>query len=406
MRKVPGSNSQFRDNVKKLKKLVVQNPRYTAIASALVVAVVGGILIVQSHAASASLAKEAEDGTLAGNAAKVSDPAASGSYKVTFQAGSTGGGGGGGVSTSPYAAPGISKGVIEDASKTSAADVNDMKTLGVKWTRGWLDCGDGQGQANIIKSMRDAGYTYLPTYNCGINESVDSYKAKLKADMQVLMPLGIHVWEIGNEMNGGWNEQDNYCNNNSTPGNMQCAEREYTKFLKAAYETVHANDPQGVVVYGGLTNWDVNFPPWMESMLSNPDKPWQYMDGFGFHPYGSTVNSSMGSMDQLANYMSKVPEFATKPIWITEYGCWTSGLGSGQQSPCQPQNEDGKAAYMKGMLDALKVWKKGTSFEIRTPICWYILHEPDLGVMGYGLKQGNGSGNYSAAFDMYKNYTF
>lgn len=395
--------NQKEDIKKRLKAL--GSHRFTGVAAGLVVAIVGVTLIFQSHAATSSSAAEAESGTVGGNAASVADSAASGGYKVSFGAGSGGGGAGGGGSN-PYIAPGISKGIINDASASSDADAADMKTLGVKWVRGWMSCGNANGIKAAVQRFKDNGATYLPSYNCDINTSIDDYKSKLKADMQVLMPLGIHVWEIGNEMDGGWTSENNYCNNNSTPGNMQCAERAYTPFLKAAYETIHATDPQGVVVYGGLSSYDVNLGPWMEAMLSNPDQPWNYMDGFGYHPYGNSVDESMASMDSVKSYMAKNATFANKPIWITEYGCWSSGLGSQQNSPCSPQNESGKSDYMKGMLDRLKAWNKGTSFEIRTPICWYILHEQGSDAAGYGLKSGDGTGGHLEAYDMYKNYQF
>ncbi len=306
----------------------------------------------------------------------------------------------------PLAAPGISKGMVEDDNGQNVQDAIDMQTLGVKWNRGWLNCGKGASQAGFAKGLQDHGVTYLPTYNCGINASVTTYKSQLAADMKALMPYGVHVWEIGNEMDGGWTSENNYCNNNSSPGNasvMQCAEKAYLVYLKAAYETVHATDPQGVVVYGGLSSYDQNISLWLASM--NSSKAWQWMDGMGYHPYGNNLNESMASMETLKSYMSKSADWSSKPIWITEYGCWSSGLGAEQNSPCSPQNESGKSAYIIGMMDRLKAWNKGTALEIRTPICWYILHE-NGSTPGYGLTQTGGSRTYFPAFTAYKNYKF
>ncbi len=304
------------------------------------------------------------------------------------------------------AAPGISKGMVEDSNGQNAQDAVDMQTLGVKWNRGWLECGGGSGQASFAKGLQDHGVTYLPTYNCGITTPVATYKSQLAADMKALMPYGVHVWEIGNEMDGGWTADNNYCNNNASPGNasvMQCAEKAYLVYLQAAFETVHANDPQGVVVYGGLSSYDQNISLWLAAMVT--DKAWQWMDGMGYHPYGNNLNESMASMETLKTYMSKDPTWSKKPIWITEYGCWSSGLGAQQNSPCSPQTEAGKSAYITGMLDKLKAWNKGTDFEIKTPICWYILHESGS-TPGYGLTQTGGSRTYFPAFTAYKNYVF
>jgi hypothetical protein len=303
------------------------------------------------------------------------------------------------------AAPGISKGMVEDSNGSNAQDATDMQTLGVKWNRGWMECGGGSSMVSFAKGLQDKGVTFLPTYNCGINTAVATYKSQLASDMKALMPYGVHTWEIGNEMDGGWTAENNYCNNNASPGNasvMQCAEKAYLVYLQAAYEVVHANDPQGVVVYGGLSSYDQNISLWLQAMIN--DKAWQWMDGMGYHPYGDSLSLSMASMDTLYNYMSKDATWSTKPIWITEYGCWSSGFTS-QNSPCSPRSESGKAQYIVGMLNALKAWHKGTSFEIKTPICWYILHESGS-TPGYGLTQTGGSRTYFEAFTAYKNYVF
>lgn len=299
-------------------------------------------------------------------------------------------------------APGISKSIVMDASRTNAQDIADINDLGAVWVRGWMNCDDASRLSSVIKQLKESGRTYLPSYNCPLNVGVDDFKSKLAADVKALMPLGIHAWEIGNEMNGGWTSQNNYCDNNSTL-TFDCAEKEYQVRLKAAYETIHAIDPQGVVIYGGLASWDKTLGPWMDELMSDPEKPWNYMDAFGFHPYGSTVAESMKTMDVIKGYMEKEPEFAKKPIWITEVGCWTSGLGSQQNTPCSPQTEAAKASYLKGLFDAMKVWNKGTTFEIRAPIAWYILHENGGSPAGFGLKNG---GSKLQAYDVFKNYQF
>ena len=394
--------------------------RKQALVIAAVVAAIGGLFIWRSFAITPQATGSADlngDGKVNiqdlalllinfGKTATASKGDINGDGKVTIQDlalllvafGKPVGGGGGG-----NAAPGISKGMVEDNNGEIAQDAADMQTLGVTWNRGWMTCGEGQGLTGMTNTLKAKGVVFLPTYNCDINTSINTYKSTLAADVKVLAPLGVHVWEIGNEMDGGWTQENNYCNNNSTPGQMDCAEKAYLPFLQAAYETIHANDPQGVVMYGGLSSYDVNVGPWLNAMYNS--QAWQWMDAMGYHPYGNSVDESMGSMDVLKQYMSKNAIWASKPIWITEYGCWSSGLGANQNSPCSPQNEAGKAAYITGMLDRLKAWNKGTPFEIRTPICWYILHESGS-TPGYGLTEIGGNRTYFPAFDAYKSYHF
>ena len=375
----------------------------------IVFVVISLIIVVRAFGAMANVV-EPENGSVGNGATKLTnDSSASGRGAVRFASVSGGTGGGAtppsttGGTPPAGAAPGISKGMVEDDNGGSGQDAADMKTLGIKWNRGWLECGGGAGQASFAQTLQAAGVTYLPSFNCGITTPIADYKAKLAADMKALMPFGVHVWEIGNEMDGGWTAENNYCNNNATPGNMACAQKAYLPYLQAAYETVHATDPQGVVIYGGLSSYDVNIGPWLKEMTAS--QAWQWMDGMGYHPYGNSLQESMASMDTLKNAMAANASWASKPIWITEVGCWSSGLGSQQNSPCSPQNESGKAQYLKGLMDGLKAWNKGTSFEIRAPICWYILHESGS-TPGYGLVQTGGSRTYFEAFTTYKNYVF
>ena len=106
-------------------------------------------------------------------------------------------------------------------------------------------------------------------------------------------------------------------------------------------------------------------------------------------------------MNDLKAHMEKNSTWASKPIWITEVGCWASGF-SDQNSPCEDQSEQGKADQLTGFLNFLKTWNVGTTFQYRAPFCWYNLHEEGGGT-GYGLESGPG-GEKFPAFDAYKNF--
>ncbi len=379
---------------------------YAALIIAASVGIAGFLLSLSMAATGDARSIEPENGS--GDARIETDQTASNSKYLLFGViDSTGGGTGttppatgGGSTPVASAAPGISKGMVEDSNAQFSQDATDMQNAGVKWMRGWMACGNTSEAVEVAKTLQAHGITFLPTYNCDINMSISTFQQTLAADMDALKPYGVHVWEIGNEMDGGWTPENNYCNNNATPGDMVCAQAAYLEFQKAAYSTIHTNDPQGALIYGGLSNWSTNIGPWLAEMKKS--QAWQWMDGMGYHPYGSTVDVTMASMDDLKTAMSADPAWASKPIWITEVGCWSSGLGASQQSPCSPQSEEGKASYIVGLMDAMKAWNKGTTFEIRSPICWYILHE-NSDTPGYGLLT-TGSRTLLPAYTAYKNY--
>ena len=362
----------------------------------------GILFLARSHAATFSVAIEAETGTKIGNYGAGDVQGASAQTAVRFGASSEQPG----QPLPSGATPGISKGIVQDNLGSSfKQDVVDVETLGVTYDRGQMFCGKGQDQVSTADLLVAHKAQFLANWNCDLSVGISSFESLLRSDVTILKAHGVHTWEIGNEMNGGFEDYNDYCNNSRT-GDMVCAEKAYQVRLKVAYQTIHAVDPQSVVLYGGLTDWDVTLGPWMEAMLADTaGQPWNYMDGIAYHPYGGTVSSSMDGMDRMKVFMSRNSKLVSKPIWITEYGCWNSGLNSDQQSPCNPRTEAGKTKYLTGMLDALKNWNKGTSFEIRTPICWYILHEND-DTPGYGMTQASNPRKYFPVFDAYKSYHF
>lgn len=143
----------------------------------------------------------------------------------------------------------------------------------------------------------------------------DEFQRFAEAAVQRYAPRGVHYWEVFNEPNltgYGWlRKQDD-------PRSYLGA---YTLLLARANQAVRENDPQGVVVLGGLASAAHRGLPAEETMdviygLDGGD----CFDVFAYHPYG---------------YQNRFPEARERvdailaahgdtgmPVWFNEYG-WT-----------------------------------------------------------------------------------
>lgn len=388
-----------------------------ALIMAAVVALIGGIFIWRSFAATTS-ADLNGDGKVTiqdlalllinfGKTGTASKGDINGDGKVTIQDlalllvafGKPIGGGGGG------AAPGFSKGLDMDDGSGISQDAADAQSIGVTYARVGLDCGDTSQYTNMADTLKQHGINFIANYSfsssgCNAGISLADFTAKTKEDVNTLLPHGVHVWEIGNEENSGWNGESDFCGVNGS-GDRACAQRTFEPYLEAAYKTIHSMDPQAVVLYGGIDYDQGNVKAYLQAMLDNNTNPWNFMDGMAYHPYGDSLAQNEQAMNDLKSYMEQNATWASRPIWITEVGCWASGF-TDQNSPCETQTEEGKAQQLTGFLDFLKNWNKGTTFEYRAPFCWYILHEQGGGT-GYGLESDSG-GQHFPAFDAYKGF--
>jgi len=141
----------------------------------------------------------------------------------------------------------------------------------------------------------------------------------------------VRTWEIWNEENleGFWTRKP--------------SGEEYTKLLKASYETIKAVDPDFTVIFGGLAGVPLDYIE--EAFKAGAGN---YFDVMNIHPYRVGFFSTAAG-DQLLEDIAAVRNLmekyhcSDKPVWITEMG-WATLPGA-----C-----DGFAAFMKTLLNYLR----------------------------------------------------
>lgn len=273
-------------------------------------------------------------------------------------------------------------------------DATDMQTAGIKWTRTWIGCTSSNATWDrLLDILQPRGISLLADINCGndIGSAADraSYKSWLAGFVNRYKARGVHYYEIGNEPNLGdyWNQS----------GGPASSVSRYLQRMEDAYTTIHANDPQAFVIYGGVSEWESE--PYIDQLVAQ--QAWRFMDGMAFHPYSSNVEGNIARLNMLKGKMAQNPTFASKPIWITEVGYWSTNLNPGGQAG-YINDQNARGQVLVSLMNALKGWG------LTTPVFWYILHEPSYGGGGYGLTNltSGTAREYYPAFQSYKNYNF
>ena len=156
-------------------------------------------------------------------------------------------------------------------------------------------------------------------------------------------PYDVHIWEIGNEVDGETEvdpEEDNLrppeqgggqptwpfggCWGDMAP--------EYVAFLSAAYEEIKAVDPGATVMMGGLAY--AVFDKWfIRDFLSNflAAGGGAYTDVVGFHwfPYRQPWATASEKAQELRDIMAV--RGVSKPLWLTETYMWDRENGTDTQ---------------------------------------------------------------------------
>ncbi len=257
------------------------------------------------------------------------------------------------------------------------SDMNDLRAAGVTWARFDLQYTDPPNPNfdAAVESAKAAGVSLLitvrkpwPTHDLGTQADRDFYKAWLA---NMVQRYGHHVkhWEIQNEPNlhYEWNIDES---TTSDQTQYEASVKRYLTVLQDAYGVIKANDPTATVLFGGLSEWRVE--RYMDVVLTTD--AYRYFDVMSFHPYGSTPDRVLARYTAFTSKMSAKPEYAAKPIWVTETGfntSWDNKAGF-------VTSETTKADYLRQTLPRLH------SAGAKLPIFWYTLHENDSSP-GYGL---------------------
>lgn len=158
--------------------------------------------------------------------------------------------------------------------------------------------------------------TYIPPAIAGDWAAIDqAFQRFAAAAVARYAPRGVHHWEVFNEPNlpgYGWLTSDHGARE-SLGG--------YTLLLARANQAVRANDPQGVVLIGGLASDQHRGLPLEETMatiygLGARD----CFDVMAFHPYG--YQNQFPAARARVDAVLAAGGDAGKPVWFNEYG-WT-----------------------------------------------------------------------------------
>ena len=218
----------------------------------------------------------------------------------------------------PHAAePGVIDLIAETGVKWVRAEfywseIEPVPGAGYHWQRY-----DAMVQAYNARGIRILGIlTYVPTTQPHDWSAItNNFERFATAAVKRYGPRGVHYWEVFNEPNltgYGWLSKN-------TPVREFLGA--YTMLLARANFAVRTNDPQGVVVLGGLASDQHRGLPAEETMdVIYGQGARDCFDVMAFHPYGyqNRFPKARARIDAL---MAKGGD-SGKPVWFTEYG-WT-----------------------------------------------------------------------------------
>ena len=234
------------------------------------------------------------------------------------------------ASTSTHVAVGISPGSGYEtpfgnmSSSQQQAVINQMKSDGVQWLR--LDYSPNTSyDYQFIKLAKAAGID-VDVLLEDFSATPTQFAAFGTQAVTTLKPLGVHTYEILNEVN--------------TYNSSSITADQYISILKSVYPAIKTADPFATVLMSGL---DMSGNPngYLQAMYNAGGKG--YFDAVNAHPY-----TFYPAMPALANcpssntFCSGLPALyaimqqngdGNKKIWITEFGCPT-GTHAGQPAAC------------------------------------------------------------------------
>jgi hypothetical protein len=283
----------------------------------LIVAIVGTISLVISHAATPVTSTTADSGTLTGGASIITDTTASDGRAVVF----------GGATENISGVPaGISPGSVGEANYNSSWTA-EMVGDGVKYYRTDTNC--TSYELTAIQAVEAAGIQddAIIENPCAGNSPAD-YAAQSTAVVNALKPYGVHIFEIMNEPN---------CNNVSAS--------DYTAILKASYVAIKAAYPSATVLTGGLCSAGGSNEPYTYLTAMYAAGAQGYFDAANVHPYSfpdtplqtSDSWNPWSYLEQMHQIMADNGD-GNKQIWLTEFGCPT-GTDGGYPADCTDMTE-------------------------------------------------------------------
>ncbi|MFB0537916.1 MAG: cellulase family glycosylhydrolase [Anaerolineae bacterium] len=132
----------------------------------------------------------------------------------------------------------------------------------------------------------------------------------------------------------------------------------YTELLHRAYEAIKAADPEAIVVSAGLASTNHQNAEAMDDRAfletTYQAGAGDYFDALGAHPYGFAYppDDPQGAHDELnlarlldLRAIMEAHGDGDKPIWVTELGWTTAGVGEGSWLTVSPQQQ---ADYLTG----------------------------------------------------------
>ena len=184
----------------------------------------------------------------------------------------------------------------------------------------------------------------------------------------------IQAWEV-------WNEQ-----NTSFFWRPAVDVEAYTNLLKKTYRAVKAANPKSTVLMGGLSPGDRSGTADSVKVADFLNQIYQrgggaFFDAVAYHAYGD------GSLDDWLEdallgirYVMDANGDVSKPVWITEMGCYTNGPGS--------VSDDWQTEYLN----------QARNFLARIPyverVYWYTLRDASISTnpeANYGLFRADGT---------------
>lgn len=262
-------------------------------------------------------------------------------------------------------------------------DLDNMKAGGINWVRfsfgshTQTSCstnGFYSQIANELAARQMFGLPIIYIPNALVTTASDAEIASFKSWLQTMVNCyksNFSDFEVWNEPNLHyfWNIDENTTDNAAYALSVSY----YVKYLKAAYETIKAIDPNLKVLLGGLSQWKMG--RFMDELKNQGAG--QYFDIMSFHPYSDAGPD--GVITELNNLKAKMavdPLINGKPIWITEIGFTVvSGAGPGYVS-----TEQIKADYLTQTYQKLTANGAG-----QYPIFWYDWDEDPCCASGYNL---------------------
>ena len=309
------------------------------------------------------------------------------------------------VAAAAAAGKGISLRDVEDYwgknSRGIVSDVRDVDAAGATWIRLDLEPTAGSAAALdvVVKAAKARGINVLvvlrktppakdlgtpadrATYRAFVRRAVTRYKASVRHWEIKDEPNLPHTWTIDHSPGS---DQSKY----------EASVRRYVTHLQDGYRTIKQVDPKATVLFGGLSEWRVE--RYLDVLVRTPAA--KYFDVMSYHPYGKTPAKVVARFNAIRNKMRSVRAYATKPIWVTEWGYNTSWTNKGGYVPTEAL----KAKYLPATIRQLR------AAGANGPCFWYTLHENRATSEGYGLTLKNKKTlktTYLPAFSAFRNFT-